>query len=68
VRRSVETITAAERAERARLVAEASHSLEMAGLTVTEATKADGADFIAGRIGAADLGSRARARYGLDPA
>lgn len=63
---STTTITSAERVERERTVAEAGHSLEMEGLSVTEASKTDGADYVAGRIDSAELVARARARYGLD--
>ena len=58
--------TTTNRDQRARAVAEAGHSLEMEGLTVTEASKADGAEYVAGRIDSTELVARARARYGLD--
>ena len=54
------------KAERARRVAEAIHSSEMEGLTVTTATRADAGEYIAGRIDSDELVARVRARYGLD--
>ncbi|WP_159624793.1 hypothetical protein [Actinomyces sp. zg296] len=55
--------TAAERYLR---VAEAIHSVEMEGLTVTESGRQDAREYIAGRIDSDELVARARARYGLD--
>lgn len=63
---SITTITAAERAERERKVAEAIHSGEMEGLTVSAEARDDSAEYVAGRIDSAELVARARARYGLD--
>lgn len=63
---SVRMITAAERADRERVVAEAIHSGEMEGLHVSQAAQQDSADYIAGRIDSDELITRARARYGLD--
>lgn len=53
-------------AERARRVAEAIHSGEMEGFTVSAAGRADAEEYIAGRIDSDELVARARARYGLD--
>lgn len=52
-------------AERAGRVAEAIHSGEMEGLTVTTATREDADGYIAGQIDAEELVARVRARYGL---
>lgn len=60
------TVTKSERVERERVVAEAIHSAEMEGLTVSEAAVSDSAAYVAGEIESADLVARARARYGLD--
>lgn len=60
------TITKRERIERERVVAEAIHSAEMEGLTVSEAAVSDSAAYIAGTIDSAELVARARARYKLD--
>ena len=55
-----------EHTGRERLVAEAIHSAEMEGLTVSESAVADSGTYIAGKIDSAELVARARARYGLD--
>jgi len=60
------TITATERAERERAVAESIHSGEMEGFYVSQAARDDSADYVAGRVDADELVARARARYGLD--
>jgi hypothetical protein len=52
-------------AERAHRVAEAIHSGEMEGLTVTVQARADAGEYVAGRIDSDELVARARARYGL---
>ncbi len=52
--------------ERARRVAEAIHSGEMEGVFVTDATRNDAQEYIAGVIDSDELVARARARYGLD--
>ena len=53
-------------AERERYVAEAIHSNEMEGLSVSEAFREDAQEYIAGRIDSDELVARARARHGLD--
>ena len=53
-------------AERERYVAEAIHSNEMEGLSVSEGGRRDAQEYIAGRIDSDELVARARARYGLD--
>ncbi len=63
---TVTTITAAERAERERAVAQATHSAEMEGLTPSDAFRQDTADYIVGKADSAELVARTRARYGLD--
>ena len=50
---------------RERVVEEAIHSGEMEGLHVDPATRADTAEYVAGRIDSDELVARARARYGL---
>ena len=60
---TVATITEAQRERR---VAEAIHSGEMEGLSVSPAGRADAQEYIAGRIDSDELVARARARYGLD--
>ena len=60
---TVATITEAERERR---VAEAIHSGEMEGLSVSPAGRADAQEYIAGRIDSDELVARAGARYGLD--
>ena len=60
---TVATITEAERERR---VADAIHSGEMEGLSVSPAGRADAQEYIAGRIDSDELVARARARYGLD--
>lgn len=47
-------------------VAEAIHSGEMEGLTVTPETRADAQEYVAGAIDSDELVARALARYGLD--
>lgn len=59
-------ITLSERVERERAVAESIHSGEMEGLRVTDAARADSADYVAGKIDSDELVKRTRARYGLD--
>lgn len=61
---SASTTTTA--AERERYVAEAIHSSEMEGLSVSEAFREDSQEYIAGRIDSDELVARARARHGLD--
>ena len=58
------TVAPAERARRSALE-QAEHSGEMEGLHITAATRADGEEYAAGRIGADELVARVRARYGL---
>lgn len=53
-------------AERERRVAEAIHSGEMEGLTVSPAVRKDAQEYIAGRIDSNELVARTLARYGLD--
>ena len=60
---TVATITEAERERR---VADAIHSGEMEGLSVSPAGRADAQEYIAGRLDSDELVARARARYGLD--
>jgi hypothetical protein len=60
------TLTETQRAERERVVAEAIHSGEMEGLYVSEAARADSAEYVAGHITGEELVARARSRYGLD--
>lgn len=55
----------ATEAERERRVAEAIHSVEMEGLHVSPAGRADAQEYIAGTIDSDQLVARARARYGL---
>lgn len=61
----ITTITAAERIERERKVAEAIHSGEMEGLHMTDATKTDTDKYAAGEFDLAELEARVRARYGI---
>ncbi|WP_036284129.1 antitoxin VbhA family protein [Microbacterium luticocti] len=63
---SLTTITAAERAEREKAVTAAIHSGEMEGLPMTEATRADTADYVAGEIDLDQLEARVRSRYGIE--
>ncbi|WP_168187184.1 antitoxin VbhA family protein [Salinibacterium sp. UTAS2018] len=51
---------------RAPYVEAASHSGEIEGLTVSEATRADADSYVAGTIDADELVDRVRARYGLN--
>ena len=60
------TMTDAQRVDREHQVAEAIHSGEMEGLSVSPAGRADAQEYIAGRIDSDELVARARARYGLD--
>jgi Antitoxin VbhA len=62
---AAEAISPEEHAERAHRVDEAIHGGEMEGLHVTEATRADADEYVAGRIGSDELVERARTRYGL---
>jgi hypothetical protein len=55
----------AERTVRAQRVAAALHNGAMEGAEVTPATRADAADYVAGRIDADELVARTRLRYGL---
>lgn len=52
-------------AERERRVAEAIHSIEMEGLSVSQASQADAQDYVDGLIDSDELVARARMRYGL---
>lgn len=61
----ISTIAESERAERERAVAASIHSGEMEGLPVTEAARADSAEYVAGKIDPDELVARTRARYGL---
>ncbi|SER60299.1 hypothetical protein SAMN05443377_103137 [Propionibacterium cyclohexanicum] len=58
--------TATTAAERELRVAEAIHSGEMEGLSVTAAGRQDAQEYVAGRINSDELVSRTRARYDLD--
>ncbi len=60
------TTPTTDESERERRVAEAIHSGEMEGLTVSAAGQADAQEYIAGRIDSDELLARARARHGLD--
>jgi excisionase family DNA binding protein len=62
---SMTAISAAEQAERERIIAAAIHSGEMEGLHVTEATKADTDKYIAGELDLDELAAKVRARYGI---
>ncbi|MDF1489616.1 antitoxin VbhA family protein [Tessaracoccus caeni] len=62
---STSTVTPTTEAERERRVAEAIHSGEMEGLSVTPAGRADAQEYVAGHIDSDELVARARARYGL---
>ena len=61
---TIQTVTPAH-ILRERIVEEAVHSGEMEGLHVDPATRADTAEYVAGRIDSNELVARARARYGL---
>ncbi len=52
--------------DRSSKFSEAIDLVEMEGLTVTDATRADAREFAAGRISTDELRARARSRYGLD--
>ena len=52
------------RAERARIIEEAVHSIEMEGLELAPVDAADAAEYVAGRITLDEYGRRTRARYG----
>lgn len=54
------------KALRSDLVEEAIHSVELEGGHVTDGLRADARDYVDGRIDAADLVARTRARYGAD--
>lgn len=54
------------KASRKDLVEESIHSVELEGGHVTEELRADAQDYVDGRINAADLAARTRARYGAD--
>ena len=60
------TVTEITAAERERRVAEAIHSGEMEGLSVSPAGRQDAQEYIAGRISSDELVNRARSSYGLD--
>lgn len=62
---STPTISPEARRERERRVAEAMHSGEMEGFSVSPAGQADAGEYIAGTIDSDELVARARARYGL---
>ena len=51
--------------ERAASIAEATHSAELEGLTVSPASMADPQEYVRGRIDVYELGRRVRARYGV---
>jgi len=51
--------------ERAASVAEATHSAELEGLTVSPASLADAQEYVRGNIDVDELGRRVRARYGV---
>lgn len=55
-----------QRADRAHRVAEAIHNSEMEGLHVSEATKADAGQYVAGNIDLTELEERVRSRYGIN--
>ncbi|CCE74089.1 conserved hypothetical protein [Clavibacter nebraskensis NCPPB 2581] len=55
----------AGREERRRHVEDAAHSGEMEGLHLTPGTSEDAGEYVAGRIDAAELRERVRARYGI---
>jgi hypothetical protein len=55
----------AGREERRRRVGDAAHSGEMEGLRLTPGTSEDAGEYVAGRIDAAELRERVRARYGI---
>lgn len=59
-------ITPAEVARRRTILEQAEHSGEMEGFHLTAAARADGEDYIAGRIDVDELVARGRARYGLN--
>lgn len=52
------------RAERARIIEEAVHSIGMEGLELAAVDAADAAEYVAGRITLDEYGRRTRARYG----
>lgn len=59
-------LTAAEIASRRAALEQAEHSGEMEGQHITAATRADGDDWVTGRIDSHELIARIRARYWLD--
>ncbi|RRD44757.1 antitoxin VbhA family protein [Tessaracoccus sp. OH4464_COT-324] len=61
----VRTVPLTTLAERERRVAEAIHSGEMEGVTLSSAGHSDAQEYIAGRIDADELVARARLRYGV---
>ncbi|ERK54561.1 hypothetical protein HMPREF0682_1821 [Propionibacterium acidifaciens F0233] len=63
---TVKTTAELIREERAWNVAQARHSVEMEGLSVTPAGLQDAQEYIDGHIDSDELVARARARYGLD--
>ncbi|MGL5829472.1 MAG: hypothetical protein ACRC0L_07875 [Angustibacter sp.] len=50
---------------RRRWVEEAVHSISLEGLELSAAGQFDAAEYVAGRISLAEMGRRARARYGV---
>jgi hypothetical protein len=61
---TIQTVTPAE-ILREQIVEDAVHSGEMEGLYIDPATRADTAEYVAGRIDSDELVARTRARYGL---
>ena len=57
---------AVQRAERQRVVEEATHSNTMEGLSVTDAARTDAVAFVSGKIDEDELVRITRARYGLE--
>ena len=51
--------------ERAASVAEATHSAELEGLTVSPASLADAQEYVRGNIDVDELGRRVRTRHGV---
>lgn len=58
-------VAAPSRQERARRVDEAIHSLQMEGLDVSAAGRADAQDYVDGYIDSDELVARARSRHAL---
>lgn len=59
-------ITDAEIARRRSVLEQAEHSGEMEGQPITAETRADGEDYVSGRIDVDELVARTRTRYGLE--